>query len=46
MSSFDDIALAYDDAIDWNTRLAREIPFVLTESLVFARDSSQTALKK
>lgn len=30
MSSFDDIALAYDDAIDWNARLAREIPFLLS----------------
>ncbi len=29
MSSFDDVALAYDDAIDWETRLAREIPFIL-----------------
>jgi SAM-dependent methyltransferase len=28
MSSFDDVALAYDDAIDWNARLAREIPFL------------------
>jgi 2-polyprenyl-3-methyl-5-hydroxy-6-metoxy-1,4-benzoquinol methylase len=30
MSSFDTIALAYDDAIDWEARLAREIPFLLS----------------
>ncbi len=30
MSSFDDIALAYDDAIDWNARLAREVPFLIS----------------
>ena len=28
MSSFDDVALAYDDAIDWTARLAREMPFL------------------
>jgi sarcosine/dimethylglycine N-methyltransferase len=28
MSSFDDVALAYDDAIDWDRRLAREMPFL------------------
>ncbi|MBY8997127.1 MAG: class I SAM-dependent methyltransferase [Candidatus Thorarchaeota archaeon] len=28
MSSFDDVALAYDDAIDWIARLAREMPFL------------------
>ncbi len=28
MTSFDNIALAYDDTIDWNARLAREIPFL------------------
>ena len=28
MSSFDDVALAYDDAIDWKVRLAREMPFL------------------
>ena len=28
MSSFDDVALAYDEAIDWDRRLAREIPFL------------------
>ncbi|MFW9841121.1 MAG: class I SAM-dependent DNA methyltransferase [Candidatus Thorarchaeota archaeon] len=30
MSSFDDIALAYDEAIDWERRLAREIPFIVS----------------
>jgi SAM-dependent methyltransferase len=30
MSSFDDIAVAYDDAIDWKARLAREIPFLIS----------------
>lgn len=30
MSSFDAVALAYDDAIDWKARLAREIPFLLS----------------
>jgi sarcosine/dimethylglycine N-methyltransferase len=30
MSSFDDVALAYDDAIDWKARLAREMPFLLS----------------
>jgi len=30
MSSFDDVALAYDDAIDWKARLAREIPFLMS----------------
>jgi len=30
MNSFDDVALAYDDAIDWKTRLAREMPFLLS----------------
>ncbi|MFW9786205.1 MAG: class I SAM-dependent DNA methyltransferase [Candidatus Thorarchaeota archaeon] len=29
MSSFDDVALAYDDAIDWKARLAREMPFII-----------------
>lgn len=28
MSSFDSVALAYDDAIDWKARLAREMPFI------------------
>jgi sarcosine/dimethylglycine N-methyltransferase len=28
MSSFDDVALAYDDSIDWKARLAREMPFL------------------
>ncbi|UCH03580.1 MAG: class I SAM-dependent methyltransferase [Candidatus Thorarchaeota archaeon] len=32
MSSFDEIALAYDNSIDWNARLKREMPF-LVESL-------------
>ena len=30
MSSFDDIALAYDDSIDWKARLAREMPFLIS----------------
>ncbi|MFX1560445.1 MAG: class I SAM-dependent DNA methyltransferase [Promethearchaeota archaeon] len=30
MSSFDDVALAYDQAIDWDRRLAREIPFLIS----------------
>jgi len=30
MSSFDDVALAYDEAIDWERRLAREIPFIVS----------------
>jgi SAM-dependent methyltransferase len=30
MSSFDDVALAYDEAIDWERRLAREIPFIIS----------------
>ncbi len=29
MSSFDEMALAYDRSIDWDRRLAREIPFIL-----------------
>jgi len=32
VSSFDEIALAYDNSIDWNARLKREIPLLL-ESL-------------
>ncbi len=30
MSSFDRVALAYDDAIDWKARLAREMPFLIS----------------
>ena len=30
MSSFDDVALAYDDAINWKARLAREMPFLMS----------------
>jgi len=30
MSSFDKVALAYDDAIDWKARLAREMPFLIS----------------
>ncbi|MHA2146706.1 MAG: class I SAM-dependent methyltransferase [Candidatus Thorarchaeota archaeon] len=30
MSSFDDVALAYDEAINWDRRLAREIPFIVS----------------
>ncbi len=31
LSSFDHIALAYDRSIDWESRLSREIPFILDE---------------
>ena len=30
MSSFNNVALAYDDAIDWEARLAREMPFIIS----------------
>ncbi|MGY5881750.1 MAG: class I SAM-dependent methyltransferase [Candidatus Thorarchaeota archaeon] len=30
MSSFDDISIAYDNTIDWNSRLKREMPFILS----------------
>ena len=30
MSSFDDISLAYDNTIDWDSRLKREMPFILS----------------
>ncbi len=30
MSSFNKIALAYDDAIDWDARLSREMPFIVS----------------
>jgi ubiquinone/menaquinone biosynthesis C-methylase UbiE len=30
MSSFDDVALAYDESIDWTARLAREMPFLIS----------------
>jgi len=30
MSSFDDISLAYDNSIDWESRLKREMPFILS----------------
>jgi len=29
MSSFDDISIAYDNTIDWDSRLNREMPFLL-----------------
>ncbi|MFW9800873.1 MAG: class I SAM-dependent DNA methyltransferase [Candidatus Thorarchaeota archaeon] len=29
MSSFDEIALAYDNSIDWDARLKREMPFLI-----------------
>ncbi|MDF1538565.1 MAG: class I SAM-dependent methyltransferase [Candidatus Thorarchaeota archaeon] len=29
MANFDELALAYDDAIDWSARLKRELPFIL-----------------
>ncbi len=30
MSSFDDISIAYDNTIDWESRLSREMPFLLS----------------
>ncbi len=30
MNSFDDISLAYDNTIDWDARLSREMPFLLS----------------
>jgi glycine/sarcosine N-methyltransferase len=30
MNAFDEISLAYDNSIDWNARLSREIPFLLS----------------
>lgn len=30
MSAFDDISLAYDNTIDWESRLSREMPFLLS----------------
>jgi len=30
MSSFDDISIAYDNTIDWESRLSREMPFILS----------------
>ncbi|MHA1137880.1 MAG: class I SAM-dependent methyltransferase [Candidatus Thorarchaeota archaeon] len=30
MSSFDDISIAYDNTIDWESRLKREMPFILS----------------
>jgi 2-polyprenyl-3-methyl-5-hydroxy-6-metoxy-1,4-benzoquinol methylase len=30
MSAFDDISLAYDNSIDWDARLSRETPFLLS----------------
>jgi glycine/sarcosine N-methyltransferase len=30
MNAFDEVALAYDNSIDWNARLSREIPFLLS----------------
>ena len=30
MSSFENVALAYDESIDWERRLAREIPFIVS----------------
>jgi SAM-dependent methyltransferase len=38
MSSFDEIALAYDNSIDWVTRLKREMPFLL-EALKESEDN-------
>ena len=39
MSSFDDVAIAYNDAIDWKARLAREMSF-LTSRLGNPKDKS------
>jgi len=30
MSSFDDISIAYDSTIDWESRLKRELPFIVS----------------
>ena len=30
MSSFDDMSIAYDNTIDWDSRLKRELPFILS----------------
>lgn len=30
MSSFDDVSIAYDNTIDWESRLKREMPFILS----------------
>ena len=30
MSSFDDISIAYDNTIDWESRLKREMPFIIS----------------
>lgn len=30
MSAFDDISLAYDNTIDWESRLSKEVPFLLS----------------
>lgn len=30
MNSFDDISLAYDNSIDWESRLKRELPFLIS----------------
>jgi len=31
MTAFDDITLAYDNTIDWESRLKREMPFILSQ---------------
>jgi SAM-dependent methyltransferase len=31
MSSFDDLSIAYDNSIDWDARLKREVPFLLQQ---------------
>jgi 2-polyprenyl-3-methyl-5-hydroxy-6-metoxy-1,4-benzoquinol methylase len=38
MKTFDDLALAYDNSIDWESRLSRELPFIRS----FMKDSKNT----
>ncbi|MHA1576808.1 MAG: class I SAM-dependent methyltransferase [Candidatus Thorarchaeota archaeon] len=41
MSSFDNLAIAYDNSIDWNARLERELPFILSS---FRKDDDRRVL--
>ncbi len=41
MSSFDNLAVAYDNSIDWNARLERELPFILSS---FRTDEARRVL--
>ena len=41
MSSFDNLAVAYDNSIDWNARLERELPFILSS---FRTDENRRVL--